>query len=142
MYSIFGDDGTIDSKQLGPRIVTAGRDGWLYILDSKLVKIWSLDLRIALLSNKPQMEDLSNPYIQSCAVREDKLLLATSLSEIYEVSLINKEAVQDPLVCGHFDRKCEVTDLSTHPKVSDIFASDYIIIIVIIIIIIIIIHDR
>jgi WD40 repeat protein len=110
MNSIDGDTGGIDTKEQGPRVVTAGDDGFVHTWDIQLHKMWTLDLN----STTPKSV---NPQIQAVVVRENRLVLGTKASEIYEVSLLNNNDTYR-IVQGHFSTREEVAGLAIHPRMN------------------------
>lgn len=100
----------IDTKELGPRVVTAGKDGFVFIWDIQLRKMWTLDMNTTL----PRS---TIPQIQAVSVKENSLLIGTKASEIYEVSLLDNTEVYR-LVEGHFSSRAEVWGLAIHPSLN------------------------
>lgn len=99
--------GAIDAKESGPRVISGGKDGFVHIWDMQLKKIWSLNMN--------ETTPLSScPQIQAVATKENRLLIGTKASEIYEVNILSANEVYR-LVQGHFHSKCEVWGLSAHP---------------------------
>ena len=108
MYSISNDSPGIDTRELGPRVITGGKDGFVHIWDLQLRKKWSLNMHETL--------PLSVcPHIQSVATKENRLLIGTEASEIYEVSLLTNAEVYRH-VQGHFSTKAEVWGIAAHPS--------------------------
>jgi WD40 repeat protein len=108
LYSISNTSPGIDTRELGPRVITGGKDGFVHIWDIQLRKMWSLNLAETLPKSVC-------PQIQAVATKENRLLIGTKASEIYEVSLLSHAEVYK-LVEGHFDTRGEVWGIATHPK--------------------------
>jgi echinoderm microtubule-associated protein-like 6 len=94
------------SSDTGPRILSAGRDGHVYMWNSQLVRLWDLDL---MQSSPPAYSS----QIQAIAFREGKLVLGTKAAEIYFVNLLSNEMKK--LVSGHYMETAQVTALASHP---------------------------
>ena len=62
------------------------RHTWSY----KMVKTWSLDLGI-------QPPPSSNPQIRAVATIDDRLILGTKASEIYEIDLLTTDKLISPM---------------------------------------------
>eukprot|EP01032_Pedospumella_encystans_P008376 gene8376-9951_t len=107
MYSINNDSPGIDTRELGPRVITGGKDGFVHIWDLQLKKMWSLNLN--------ETSPLSAcPQIKAVATKENRLLIGTQASEIYEVSLLSNAEVYRH-VQGHYETRSEVWGVATHP---------------------------
>jgi len=107
MYSINNDSPGIDTRELGPRVITGGKDGFVHIWDLQLKKMWSLNLN----ETSPQS---ACPQIKAVATKENRLLIGTQASEIYEVSLLSNAEVYRH-VQGHYDTRAEVWGVASHP---------------------------
>lgn len=92
----------------GPHVVSGGKDGFVYIWNSQLSKVWTLDL------NTTQPVSIC-PQIQSLATKEGKILIGTKGSEIYEVNVLNP-AETFRWMQGHSDERSELWGLDVHPK--------------------------
>jgi len=108
MYSISNTSPGIDTRELGPRVITGGKDGFVHIWCMQLRKMWSLNLAETLPKSVC-------PQIQAIATKENRLLIGTKASEIYEVSLLSHAEVFK-LVEGHFDTRGEVWGVAAHPR--------------------------
>ena len=107
MYSISNDSPGIDTRELGPRVISGGKDGFVHIWDLQLRKKWSYNMHLA----EPQSVC---PQIKAVATKENRLLIGTRASEIYEVSLLSTSEVFRH-VQGHFSNRAEVWGLASHP---------------------------
>jgi WD40 repeat protein len=107
MYAISDSSPGIDTRELGPRVITGGKDGFVHIWDLQLRKKWSLNMNLT--------EPLSAcPQIKAVATKENRLLIGTQASEIYEVSLLTNAEVYRH-VQGHYDSRAEVWGVAAHP---------------------------
>jgi echinoderm microtubule-associated protein-like 6 len=108
MFTISNDSPGIDTRELGPRVITGGKDGFVHIWDLQLQKKWSLNMH--------ETSPLSAcPQIQAVATKENRLLISTQASEIYEVSLLSNAEVYRH-VQGHYATRAEVWGLAAHPS--------------------------
>jgi len=116
-----GSSGTADTGG-GSRIISGGKDGCIHIWSYKLAKIWSLDL------GSPDTYPMSvNAHIRAVSTYENRLLVGTKGSEIYEINLLTNTVSSSSggnsgttssiyrLVEGHYDDRAEVWALATHP---------------------------
>jgi microtubule-associated protein-like 6 len=104
------------------RIISGGKDGVVHIWSYKLAKMWSLDLGSA-----DTMPMSVNSHIRAVSTYENRLLVGTKGSEIYEVNLLANSASSSAagnsgstssiyrLVEGHYDDRAEVWALAIHP---------------------------
>lgn len=107
MYAISDSSPGIDTRELGPRVITGGKDGFVHIWDLQLRKKWSLNMTLT--------EPLSAcPQIKAVATKENRLIIGTQASEIYEVSLLSNAEVYRH-VQGHYDSRAEVWGVAAHP---------------------------
>eukprot|EP01035_Chromulina_nebulosa_P022017 gene22017-28501_t len=107
MYAVSEiNDKSIDSRELGPRFFSGGKDGFLHLWDSQFNKLWSLNLTES--TPQPTLSE-----IQAVASRENKVLIGTRASEIYEVNILTNEVYR--LMEGHFGQSSELRGLSAHP---------------------------
>jgi echinoderm microtubule-associated protein-like 6 len=91
----------------GPRVLTAGKDGQIYMWNSQLMRVWQLDMT----------QTTPEPYsvqIQAMAFKEGKLAVGTKAAELYLVNMLSSETRR--IVCGHFNSSAEVHALSVHPS--------------------------
>ena len=88
----------------GPRILTGGIDGMVYLWNSQLICMWEFNLK---------NWDVYSLQVQALAYREGQLLVGTKASEILQISMLANEV--EKLVSGHFIDKGEVWGLATHP---------------------------
>jgi microtubule-associated protein-like 6 len=102
-----GNIGGNSDSDTGPRIISGGRDGAIHIWSYKFVKIWSMDL-----STTTPLS--SNPEIRAISTLDDKLLIGTKASEIYEIDLLTTQVHR--LCQGHFDERSELWGLTVHPS--------------------------
>ncbi len=134
--SISGGTSSSDGGS-GPRVISGGKDGCIHIWSYKLIKIWSLDL------GSPDTYPISaNAHIRAVSTLENRLLIGTKASEIYEVNLLtgsssgsgsgsgsgsngaggdkNSSATNEiyRLVQGHFEDRAELWALAVHPTSS------------------------
>jgi echinoderm microtubule-associated protein-like 6 len=96
------------NSDTGPRILTGGTDGMVYLWNSQLICMWSFSLQ-----EQGVSVSVYSPHIQALAYREGKVLIGTKASEILEVGVLSSEA--NKLVCGHFTDRGEVWGLAAHP---------------------------
>lgn len=108
MYSIGNDSPAIDARELGPRVITGGKDGFVHIWDLQLRKKWSLNMN----ETKPLS---ACPQIKAIATKENRLIIGTQASEIYEVSLLTNAEVYRH-VQGHYATRSEVWGVAAHPS--------------------------
>jgi microtubule-associated protein-like 6 len=107
MYSISNDTPGIDTRELGPRVISGGKDGFVHIWDLQFRKMWSLNLNETIPTSVC-------PQIQAVATKENRLLIGTKAAEIYEVSLLNNAEVYRH-VQGHFTSAGELWGIAVHP---------------------------
>ena len=98
------------SNDLGPHFVSGGRDGKVHIWSYKMVKTWSLDL-----ADPATSPPSSNPQIRAVATIDDRLILGTKASEIYEIDLLTTDKNLYRLCQGHYDERSETWGLCAHP---------------------------
>ena len=98
----------IDSRELGPRILSGGKDGFIHLWNNQFVQLISIDL-------KTSTPESALPEIQSVAFKEDRILIGTKASEIYDLNLRNTNEIFRR-VQGHFMEKSEVWGLDVHPS--------------------------
>ena len=96
-----------DSSQ-GPRIISGGNDGFVYIWNLQFVKIWSFDL------SKSQPASVS-PQIHSLSTREGRVLVGTKGGEIYEVNILNSNELYR-WQQSHYGDRAEAWGLAVHPN--------------------------
>lgn len=112
MNTLVGSGGAAStgSADVGPRIISGGNDGMVYIWNNQLINIWSLDMN----TTTPRTYD-PKPVIQAVAAKDGKLILGTKSAEIYEVNILSRSDTHK-LVEGHFSNKSEVWGLARHPN--------------------------
>jgi microtubule-associated protein-like 6 len=98
---------TTDKSDSGPQIISGGKDGMIYVWTAQLESIWKLDINLA--EPRPLL-----PEVQALAFRENKVLVGTRSSDIYEFNRLNQSESR-LLVTGHHLDKAEVWGLATHP---------------------------
>jgi WD40 repeat protein/Ca2+-binding EF-hand superfamily protein len=98
-----------EGKEISPRLISGGKDGFVYIWSVHLEKIWSLDMN----TTTPLS---TNPSIQALSCRRNMLAIGTKASEIYEINLL-AEAQVNRLVAGHHVDRAELWGLATHPTI-------------------------
>ncbi len=102
--------GTVDGRNVGPRILTGGRDGFIHMWDMQFNKIWTMDLN----TTSPRS---ACPQIQALFTRHNRLLIGTKAAEIYEVGLLgSSEAILH--VQSHHVERAELWGLAVHPKLA------------------------
>lgn len=99
---------SMDARESGPRILSGGKDGFIYMWDVQFNKIWSLNLNE---STPPS----GGPQIQSLSARNNRVLIGTKAAEIYECSMLGSTDLCRH-VAGHFQERSEVWGLDSHPK--------------------------
>jgi len=92
----------------GHLVLSGGKDGFVYIWNAQLTKVWTLDL------NLTQPVSLC-PQIQSLATKEGKILIGTKGSEIYEVNALNP-AETFRWMQGHYEERSELWGLDVYSK--------------------------
>eukprot|EP01035_Chromulina_nebulosa_P020968 gene20968-27173_t len=101
---------TPESSEIGPRIATGGKDGFIHIWNEHIEIIWTLDLNTS--------TPLSIiPIIQALDVRDNHMLIGTKSSELYDINIDTSEL--NRLIIGHYDdvASSELNGLSIHPNI-------------------------
>lgn len=103
----FTGAGSLGQSDSGPQVVSGGKDGMLFVWNSQLEKLWSMNIA--------EMTPRSLcPQVQSLAAKENRIIFGTKASEIYQVNLLSVSDI-DRLVQGHFEDRAEICGLSIHP---------------------------
>lgn len=95
------------SGETGPRAISGGKDGFVYIWNIQLVKVWTLNLN-------EQTPASICPHIQAIATKEGRLIMGTKGGEIYDVNMLNTTD-NHRLVQGHSVDRAELWALAVHP---------------------------
>eukprot|EP01042_Synura_sphagnicola_P000320 gene320-331_t len=109
MCSLPADSGTHTGagSSGGARVITGGKDGMVMVWNNLFQKVWSFDLKTSTPSSLI-------PQVQAIAVKDDKLVVGTKASEIFEINTLSGEMFR--LVEGHYEERGELWGLAVHPS--------------------------
>lgn len=100
--------GNSKNNEGGLRFISGGKDGFIHLWNQQFVKLWTLNL-------KESTPVSFKPEIQAVAWKDDRLLMGTKGSEIYEVNMLNPSEMYRWMQ-GHYQERAEAWGLAFHPS--------------------------
>lgn len=100
--------GNSKNNEGGLRFISGGKDGFVHLWNQQFIKLWTLNL-------KESTPVSFKPEIQALAWKDDRLLMGTKGSEIYEVNMLNPSEMYRWMQ-GHYQERAEAWALAFHPS--------------------------
>ncbi len=100
--------GNSKNNEGGLRFISGGKDGFVHLWNQQFIKLWTLNL-------KESTPVSFKPEIQALAWKDDRLLMGTKGSEIYEVNMLNPSEMYRWMQ-GHYQERAEAWGLACHPS--------------------------